>query len=83
MRVDVYGVVSTEIFAIAWHAPSFRLQEYRLEMKISGGGWLLGHPLPSSNFFLSLRSLVMIANEGKVGEEVEEVETRPTRPAQL
>ena len=48
-----------------------------------GGGWGTPRPLPS-NFFLSLRSLVMIANEGKVGEEeVKEVETRPARPAQL
>ena len=75
------GVVSTEIFAI--HPRLGCKKTSRLEMKISGGGWRLGHPLPS-NLFMSLRSLVMIANEGKVGEkEVEEVETRPTRPAQL
>ena len=54
-------------------------------MKISGGEWRFeASPVPlSSNFFRSLRSLVMIANERKVGEDVEEVETRPTRPAQL
>ena len=82
MRVDVYGVVSTEIFAMAWLASSFRLQD-----KSAGEEdfcwWVATGAPPPSNFFLSLRSLVMIANEGKVGEEVEEVETRPTRPAQL
>ena len=75
--MDVYGVVSTEIFATY---PRLGCKKTSwLQMKISGGGWWLGHPLPS-NFFLSLRSLAMIANERKVRGEVE---TRPTRPAQL
>ena len=75
--MDVYGVVSTEIFAA--HPRLGCEKTSRLEMKISGGGWRLEHPFPS-NFFLSLRSLAMIANERKVRGEVE---TRPTRLAQL